>query len=183
MPCSVIILSGGRGTRAGGVNKGLLPYRGSTLVELVLQRIAPQADEILISANRNREQYDRLGHRVVGDKLSDFQGPLAGLQAALPQCNNDRVLVVACDMPQLPFDLAERLLPPLEECQLSYAWDGERDQYLVAALHRNLTASLEAYLASGERSVRGWYSTLDCRRVDFSDTPAAFRNINQLPGD
>ena len=181
MPCSAIILCGGRGARVGGVDKGLLQYRGSTLVERVLDRIAPQADEIIISANRNREQYESLGHQVVGDKLDDYQGPLAGLQAALPGCKHESVLVVACDMPQLPADLSQRLLPPLEACQLTYAWDGEREQYLVAALHRSLMASLEAYLASGGRSVHGWYSSLDCRSVDFSHSPEAFHNINQLP--
>lgn len=180
MSCSAIVLCGGRGTRVDGADKGLLHYGPSTLVEQALDRIRPQVDDIVISANRNRQSYEKLGFPVVDDTLPDYQGPLAGVQAALSSCRHEKVVVTACDMPNLPGDLVSRLLSPLETCDLSYAWDGERDQYLVAALHRRLADSLAAYLADGNRSVRGWYATLNCARVDFSDWPDAFTNINTL---
>jgi molybdenum cofactor guanylyltransferase len=181
MSCSAIILCGGRGTRVGGKDKGLLHYGDSTLVELALASISAQAGDIVISANRNRARYERLGYPVVNDGLSGFQGPLAGLHATLPLCAHEQVLVVPCDMPRLPHNLADRLLPPLQNCDLSYAWDGEREQYLVAAMHRQLSQSLSDYLSGGERSVRGWYSGLRSVQVDFSDQPESFVNINQLP--
>lgn len=182
MACSAIVLCGGRGSRAGGEDKGLLPWCNSSLVEHVLARVADQVDDIVISANRNRDRYRELGFPVVGDLLADYQGPLAGLQAALKSCRHETVFVTACDTPQLPEDVVSRLLAPLASCDVSYAWDGEREHYLVAVLHRELVTSLSSYLATGKRSVRGWYDTLRCRRVDFSDCPEAFMNINQING-
>ncbi len=178
MPCSAIILSGGRGSRAGGEDKGLLDHHGTPLVEQVLERLAPQVDDIIISANRNLERYGTRGHTVVSDQLQGFQGPLAGILACLPHCRHPLTLVVPCDVPGLPLDLAARLLPMLEDQEACYAWDGARDQYLCAGLHCTLTNSLRAYLASGQRSVHRWYAGLRCRRVDFSDRPDAFANIN-----
>lgn len=180
MACSAIVLCGGRGSRAGGKDKGLLPWGNSSLVEEVLARVAGQVDDIVISANRNRDRYEALGYPVIDDVLPDYQGPLAGLQAALGSCRHPTVFVTACDTPRLPEDVVARLLAPLEHCDISFAWDGEREHYLVAALHRRLASSLSSYLAAGNRSVRGWYDTLRCERVDFSDTPDAFLNINQL---
>ena len=49
-----VILAGGRGSRLGGVDKGLQPWRGTPLVDAVLARLAPQVDAIAISANRHR---------------------------------------------------------------------------------------------------------------------------------
>lgn len=179
MTCSAIVLCGGRGSRVGGNDKGLLPWGKSSLVESVLARIAGQVDDIVISANRNREQYEQLGYPVVGDLLADYQGPLAGLQAALGTCRHETVFVTACDTPLLPDDVVTRLLEALGHSDLSYAWDGERDHYLVAALHRRLGSSLSSYLSAGKRSVRGWYQMLHCERVDFSDEPQAFLNVNR----
>ncbi len=180
MSCSSIILCGGRGARVGGADKGLLDYCGQPFVQHVISRLSEQVDEILISANRNLEQYRGFGSAVVSDELDDYQGPLAGIAAALPQCRFPRVIIAACDMPRLPMNLAPRLLAALEGHDVSYAWDGGRDQYLVAALRRELGPELRAYLAAGNRSVHGWYETLRCERVDFSDHADAFANLNRL---
>jgi molybdopterin-guanine dinucleotide biosynthesis protein A len=180
MVCSGILLCGGRGRRAGGVDKGRLPYAGHTLAEQVLCRISPQVDDVVVSANRNLDWYGTLGHPVVRDCRADFQGPLAGLEAALPLCSHEAVLVVCCDMPELPRDLVTRLVEPLKDSgvDLCFAHDGERDHYLVALLRRSLLEHLGNYLDSGGRSVRGWYRQLRCRTVDFNEERAAFLNIN-----
>ncbi len=179
MHCSAIILSGGRGSRAGGQDKGLLHHRGTPLVEQVLERLAPQVDEVLISANRNLERYSALGHAVISDELENFQGPLAGILACLPHCRHEVTLVLPCDVPDVPTDLARRMLPALDTHDACYAWDGERDQYLVAALRCSVADSLRAYLAGGQRSVHRWYAELRCRAVDYSDCTQAFANINR----
>ena len=180
MLCSGIVLCGGRGTRVGGEDKGLLDYRGRPLVQQVLAQIAPQLDDLVISANRNQQDYERLGYPVVSDRLEDYQGPLAGILACLPHCRHEQVVIVPCDMPALPADLVTRLLSALEGRDISYAWDGEREQYLVAAWHRSLAKSLDAYLQSGQRAVRHWYAGLDTGQADFSDTTHSFTNVNRL---
>ena len=76
-----IILAGGQGRRMGGVDKGLQPLRGKPMAAWVIERLAPQVDEILVNANQNAEAYARFGYRVVPDSLGGFAGPLAGLHA------------------------------------------------------------------------------------------------------
>ena len=183
MKTSGIILCGGRGERVGGIDKGWLEYRGRPLVEQVLQRLQPQVSDVVISANRNLERYRALGHTAVSDEWENYQGPLAGIAAALPHCRHDACVVVACDMPLLPLDLGERLSAVLKSHRACCAWDGSREQYLAAGLQKEVHSSLEHYLASGRRSVRGWFEALDYRRVDFSDCPDLFLNVNRLePG-
>ena len=180
MKTSGIILCGGRGRRLGGVDKGWLEYRGRPLVEQALGRIKGQVDDIVISANRNLDRYRALGYTVVSDEIEDYQGPLAGIAAALPHCHHDTVIVVACDMPLLPDDLTARLTAALASHSACFAWDGKREQYLASAFGTQAANHLKDYLARGERSVQGWFAELDCVRVDFSDCPERFHNINRL---
>jgi len=180
-----LVLAGGAGRRVDGRDKGLIDWQGRPLVTHVVERLRPQVGRILISCNRNRAAYRALADGTVGDRRGDFQGPLAGLEAAREVIATPLLLVCACDMPLLPEDLATRLTAallapqdaPLDIC---YAHDGEREQYLCAALRSACLASLEAYLATGQRAVRGWYSTLRVQAVDFSDKAGCFANCNRL---
>jgi molybdenum cofactor guanylyltransferase len=73
-----LVLAGGQGSRMGGVDKGLQVFRGKPMVAHVIERLAPQVDELLINANRNPADYGRFGHRVIADEIEGFAGPLAG---------------------------------------------------------------------------------------------------------
>ncbi len=179
--CTAIILSGGRGTRAGGADKGLLPWGASTRVESVITVIRPQVDTILLSCNRNLPRYKSLGYPVVTDELPDYQGPLAGISSCLRHCSTDCALVLPCDSPDPAPDLAERLTSALQQdaTDVAYAHDGERAQFLFCALRAQCVDSLCSYLADGGRSVRGWLETVQARQVDFSDRREHFRNHNR----
>ena len=78
-----IVLAGGQGRRMGGVDKGLQALRGRPMIAAVLERLAPQVDEVLINANQNLEAYARFGYRVVTDEVGGFAGPLAGLASGM----------------------------------------------------------------------------------------------------
>jgi molybdenum cofactor guanylyltransferase len=176
-----IVLSGGQGRRAGGADKGLLPWKDSTQIETLLKVLRPQVDRLIISANRNLERYRELADIVVSDDLADYQGPLAGVAAALALVETNIALVVPCDCPNPPADLASRLLRALEDGQhqLVYAHDGTRAQYLFCALRKNSLESLRHYLAEGGRSVKGWHLGISYGVVDFSDCPESFANHNR----
>jgi molybdopterin-guanine dinucleotide biosynthesis protein A len=105
-----VVLAGGLGRRMGGADKGLIEYQGRPLIEWALAALASQVDEIFISANRNLDRYAAYGYRVLPDTLPDFPGPLAGVLAALEAVDTGWLLVVPCDTPHLPADLASRLL-------------------------------------------------------------------------
>ena len=82
-PLTGLILAGGRGTRLGGVDKGLVELHGRPLVEYVLERLRPQTGAILINANRHHERYAAYGVPVIPDLEGGFAGPLAGIAAGL----------------------------------------------------------------------------------------------------
>ena len=96
---SGLVLAGGRGSRMGNVDKGLQPFRSSTMVEHVLARLRPQVGPVAISANRNLDAYRAFDVMVLPDEVADgvepYPGPLAGLEAGLRHCATpDRKSVV-----------------------------------------------------------------------------------------
>ena len=185
-----LILAGGAGRRVGGQDKGLLPWHGQPLVQHVVQRLTPQVGKLLISCNRNQQRYLDYAPTLVTDKRSDYQGPLAGLEASLATIDTPWICMVACDVPDLPCDLVSRLymsmnLPDTspDVTPIACAHDGERAQFLCALLRRECIASVSQYLDSGQRSVGGWYHSQGLLEVDFADQPDAFLNLNAIQQD
>src|SRR5947209_14549865 len=109
-----LVLAGGRGSRMGGVDKGLQPHRGMPLAMQALLRLAPQVGALMINANRNLGAYESMGVPVWPDALPDYAGPLAGFLAGLERCETPYLVTVPCDSPLFPPDLVERLLAALE---------------------------------------------------------------------
>jgi molybdopterin-guanine dinucleotide biosynthesis protein A len=179
-PVSAIILAGGAGRRMGGQDKGLLLLNGRTLVMHVIQRIAAQVDEILISANRNLSDYQAFGYPVLRDASADFQGPLAGLLSGLRAARHEWVLSVPCDTPRLPENLVAELLAALlaERADIAVAQAGDRVHYAVMLCRRELAADLQASLGAGMRSVHAWQAQHHTLTVPFNDA-MAFANLNQ----
>jgi molybdopterin-guanine dinucleotide biosynthesis protein A len=177
---SGIVLAGGQGRRMGGVDKGLQMLRGRPMVEWVLERFAPQVDEIVINANQNIAAYEKLGRRVVPDDIGGFAGPLAGLHAGLKAAKHALVVTVPCDSPFLPADLVSRLKESLGKADLAVAKTGAQPHPVFALMKREVRESLEAFLASGGRKIDAWYAALKVVEVAFDDEADAFRNINTL---
>lgn len=175
-----VILAGGRGQRMGGVDKGLQLLDGKPLVRWVVERLAPQVDELLINANQNGARYAAFGHRVVPDQIPGFAGPLAGLHAALAATSHPLVATVPCDSPFLPGDLIFRLFSALTaaNADLAVARTFERPHPVFCLCRRHVLPHLNDYLASGERKFERWYSTLNLVEVPFDDEANAFANIN-----
>lgn len=175
-----VVLAGGLGRRLGGVDKGLQDLRGRPLVAHVIERFAPQVDELLINANRNRERYAAFGHRVVADLIPDFAGPLAGLHAALSAAAHPLVATAPCDSPFLPGDLVSRLFSALTVANASLAVARTFDQPhpVFCLCQRGVLPHLSDFLAGGGRKVDRWYATLDVVEVAFDDEAEAFANIN-----
>lgn len=175
-----VIIAGGRGSRLGGREKGLLELAGRPMIEFVIAALQPQVGELLINANREPENYRRFGLRVIPDTLTDYQGPLAGMAVALEQATNDLVLVAPCDAPLLPDDLVVRLHAELERtgAAICVPHDGERLQPLCALLRRTLLPSIHNFLAGGDRKLLLWLESRKPAIADFSDRRSAFFNVN-----
>src|SRR5947209_6369262 len=104
-----VILAGGRGSRMGGVDKGLQNYAGMPLALATLMRLQPQVGQVMINANRNIAAYESFGVPVWPDGLADYAGPLAGFLVGLERCETPWLVTVPCDTPRFPADLVERL--------------------------------------------------------------------------
>jgi len=180
LPVTAIILAGGRATRMGGMDKGLVELCGRPMIAHVLAALEPQVAHVMINANRNLARYAAFGCPVVADADDDFLGPLAGLSAGLGAAKTDLVLTAPCDCPLLIPDLAKRLHAALEreDAEIAVAFDGERLQPVFALVQRKLADSLAAYLGAGDRKIDRWFARHRLARVDFSDCPENFINVN-----
>lgn len=175
-----VLLAGGQGSRMGGVDKGLVELHGRPMAAHVLERLAPQVNEVLINANQNAERYAAFGHEVFPDQIGGFAGPLAGLHAALSLASHPLVVTAPCDSPFLPEDLVARLKAGLDAAgaDLAVARTFDQAHPVFCLCRRALADHLHAFLQGGGRRIDRWYADLDVVEVAFDDEEAAFRNIN-----
>ncbi|SEJ68180.1 molybdenum cofactor guanylyltransferase [Variovorax sp. OK212] len=188
-----LLLAGGRGSRMGGVDKGLQPFNGEPLALHAVRRLGPQVGTLMVNANRNLGDYEALGAPVWPDSLADYPGPLAGFLSGLAHCTTPWLLTVPCDTPLFPLDLAARLAEAAAagDAEIAIAsapetFDGAvalRPQPVFCLLRADLRESLRRYTEAGGRKVQAW--TAQHRRVLVpfdrpGDAPDAFFNANTL---
>jgi len=180
-----LVLAGGRGQRMGGVDKGLQLLRGTPLAQAALERLRPQVNALLISANRHLDTYTTFGVPVLTDDAPDHPGPLAGLLAGLRACPTAWLLAVPCDTPNFPADLAERLARAItaEGADIAMAATQEdgrvQPQPVFCLVRRSQAPDLAAFIADGGASPRAWAARHRTTLVTF-DEAAAFENANTL---
>ena len=176
MTITAVILAGGRGTRMGGVEKGLLDWRGRPLIAHLIDALAPQVEHILINANRAHERYAVFGLPIIRD-APDFEGmgPLAGMHTALSHAATERVICVPCDMPELPDDLVARLIQATQTAStrppLAYAIAAGRAYPTLSLLHRDYRDALAASLRQGHCAAWRCLDEHGAIPVDFGDRP------------
>ena len=179
---SAVILAGGRATRMGGQDKGLLEHQGQTFAERIATAFASQVSEVIINANRHMERYGALGHRVVSDQLEDFQGPLAGMYSGLMAANTPWIITAPCDGPFVSESYVSKMIEAADNGnqQLAVASDGDWLQPVYALIHRDLAESLLGFLDSGERKIDRWYRSVGFVEVIFDDDDGErmFTNVN-----
>jgi molybdopterin-guanine dinucleotide biosynthesis protein A len=183
-----IVLCGGRGSRMGNLDKGLVNLMGSPLILHVLQRLKPQVGEILVNANRNLSAYQAYCDRVLCDPEEEtFDGPLAGFRVGLEHAQTPLLLTVPCDCPVFPLNLAKRLFDALVQnnAQLAMVRSIEngvlRSQPVFSLMRTLALGSLKEFMSSGGRKIEDWTNTLKTVMVDFDqdgDNPLSFSNIN-----
>jgi molybdopterin-guanine dinucleotide biosynthesis protein A len=185
-----VILAGGRGSRMGGVDKGLQNFNGMPMALHTLLRLQPQVGEMMINANRNLGAYESFGVPVWPDVLADYAGPLAGFLTALERCETPWLVTVPCDTPLFPADLVARLAQAAQEqeCEIAMAAAREEDgqirtQPVFCLLRVELLESLVKFTQGGGRKIDAWTAQHKTAIVPFDqpgDEPKAFFNANTL---
>ncbi|OAT30920.1 molybdenum cofactor guanylyltransferase MobA [Proteus myxofaciens] len=174
------ILAGGRATRMGGVDKGLQILEGKPLYLHIADKLSSHVDHILISANRNLDEYRKSHYPVITDEIEDFAGPLAGMLAVLKNAQTPWVIFVPCDVPYFPVNLVKNLYEQKGDALASYVYDGNREHPTLSLLNRRVIPMLEKYLAQGDRKLMLFMKQIGAKPVLFADQAEAFINLNTL---
>lgn len=160
----------------GGLDKALVPLAGRPLIAHLIERLAPQADALAISANGDLSRFAPFNLPVFADERP--MGPLSGLLAGLRYAKAkgfERVVSVPVDTPFVPPDL----VAGLSQAPLAYAHAG-RSHYATAIWPVALADDLAAFLASGAKPrIVDFAARHGARSVDF-DRPEAFDNLNSI---
>ncbi len=175
-----VVLAGGRATRMGEQDKGLILFKNQPLISYALEALSSVCQRTYINANRNLIAYKEFGLVVICDQTQSFDGPLAGILTTLLHTDTEVLVVMPCDTPFFKAEHLQRLLNTRAEhdADIAIAFDGGQLHPLFLALKTSLAENLQGYLASGQRKVAGWLRPLKSVTVDFSDEPKIFTNIN-----
>src|SRR6059036_2048975 len=191
-----VILAGGRGSRMGGIDKGLQCFNGVPLALHTLMRLSPQVGDIMITANRNLAAYESFGVPVWPDSTSmgEFAGPLAGFMTGLERCETPYMLTVPCDTPLFPQDLVARLIDAFarEDADFAVAAAPEEDeqknvklkpQPVFCLMRTSMLESLVRFTQDGGRKIDAWTALHKTVIVPFDapgDDVRGFANANTL---
>lgn len=173
-----VILAGGRATRMGGGDKGLLTLGDQTILSRVMARLAPQVAGIALNANGDPDRFAAAGLPVIADSVAEYPGPLAGVLAGMDWAagqSASHIVTVAADGPFLPRDLVARLQAVGADLAIAASPSGRQPTFGLWPVA--LREDLRGALASGLRKVVQWTDRHGGATVDFPDD-AAFFNVN-----
>lgn len=180
-----VILAGGRASRMGGCDKGMLLLAGQSMLQWIVTRIKPQSSALAVNSNRDQADYTGFGLTVLQDKPPQLAGPLAGVLAAMEWArtqNCSHVLTVPVDTPFLPRDLTIRLARNVGQAGLSIAASDDgavRMHPTIGLWPLNLMDDLHEFLLSGKRKVRDFTSAHNPEIVAWGCAPVdPFLNVN-----
>lgn len=173
------ILTGGKGSRLDGVDKGLLQISDRKLIEYCIETIHPQVSTTIISANRNLQTYRSFGLHAFEDSFGNYEGPLAGFLSGLENTKTPYLVMLPTDVPFFPKDLVKRLVMPIlsGSCTATVAKVSGRIQPTFCCIPKESRRSLIDYLRSGQRKIIDWLRQLELMEISF-ETPEEFININ-----
>lgn len=175
-----VILAGGQGLRMGGADKAFLPLIGRPLIHHVLDRLRPQVDAVILSANGDPARFAALGCPVVADDVP--QGPLSGILSALRHAGAagaTHLVSTPVDTPFLPTDFVARLQAAAATSPegLAIARTADGDHPASAIWPVDLAPALAAFLAGGGAKVTRFTDAHAAARADFPDA-TGFLNLN-----
>ena len=192
-----VILAGGRATRMGGGDKALLPLGAGTVLDHVIDRLAPQVAGLALNANGDPDRFAAWGLPVLPDPVADRPGPLAGVLAGLDRAaaeGAETIVTVAADTPFFPCDLVPRLLQEAEgmahplvlaatpradgEATKSMSGSGRIRHPTFGLWPVALRDDLRAALQDGVRKVVMWTEKHGGREALFEAPGDPFFNVN-----
>ncbi|MCB1644265.1 MAG: molybdenum cofactor guanylyltransferase [Pseudomonadales bacterium] len=175
---TAVILSGGQGSRLGGIDKGLMTVNGIAVVRRLQKLFEPLCKEVMISANRHLQTYRLSGCQIITDEYRDYQGPVSGIAAIAPHIQTPYLLVCPCDLAGMVPAVYRKLISVYDGETAVMASTEKILQPLVFIASREDALSAAGWFEKGIRSARGWHEKLGTRSSDLGAYSHAFENIN-----
>ncbi len=160
------ILAGGFSRRFGR-DKATVSFAGTTLLEHVAARMAPDGVPVTV-ATRPDGPGREFGHPWVPDLLPG-EGPLSATAALLEACETPFLLVLPCDMPALPPDLGDRMLDFASGVEGVLPTTPDRTWPLPALLSVDCAPLFRSLVARGERRADAWLGEAPAALVPFTE--------------
>jgi len=169
------VLVGGRSSRM-GLDKALLPFRGSTLAAWIAREVATAAGEVTLVGNEALQSRE---FEAIPD-LFPHEGPLGGILTALHHTSSEWILVVACDMPFAHGSFLKRLIGAAVESGadvLLPCGPSGLPEPLCAVYNRTALPVIQARFAAGTRKVTAALEGLKVVTLEVAEV-ALFQNLN-----
>lgn len=182
---TVVIQAGGQSSRM-GEDKALKPFLGKPLIQRVIQRLAPIADEMIVTTNRPADYAFLKDVRLTPD-LKPGRGPLGGLYTAIASASHPLVAVIACDMPFASKNFLENSIRLMvgEEADVVIAKMDEGYEPFHAIYRRDTCLpAIEAAIEADQWKVIAWFPQVRVRALSpgevatFDPSGLCFWNVN-----
>lgn len=175
MQATLLVLAGGDSRRMGRT-KAWLAVGETTLLQWVVDRLAPAFSEVVVSFAQPEQVREHLPYRLVFDR-KPAAGPLAGLEAGLGVAKHEVTFAVACDMPYVTQEVAQMAVAASAGCDAAIPKIDGRAEPTCAAYRRPSLPRITAALDAGRYKASDLAEHLDVTWLEGLDAHL-FRSLN-----
>ena len=182
---AVVIMIGGKSSRLGGGIKSLIKINNKKIFDIILERIQPQIDKIIINSNIEDTEISKYKFPIIKDVKQGYLGPLAGIHAGMQWLNKNKpkvdwLLTLPGDTPFIPLNLVSCFEEKInQDSKIILAKSNDKIHPIIGAWHTSLLTSLNEHLESGTRKILEWAENHPVDFLEFNEKNYdPFFNIN-----
>jgi molybdopterin-guanine dinucleotide biosynthesis protein A len=177
--CAGIILSGGRNTRMGGINKAFLRLCGRYYLDWIIDTLSGTCSELLL-VTREPVLYRDWDLEIVQD-IFQFRSPLTGLHAGLVNMQADYAFCTSCDTPLLESEIVQVLIDEIEfEYDVIVPASGTYYQPLCAIYSKRCIPFIEEQLSFGNLKADHLYKKIKLKEIPYERFEAIDPDLNSF---
>ena len=182
---AVVIMIGGKSSRLGGGIKSLIKINNKKIFDIILERIQPQIDKIIINSNIEDTEISKYKFPIIKDVKQGYLGHLAGIHAGMQWLNKNKpkvdwLLTLPGDTPFIPLNLVSCFEEKInQDSKIILAKSNDKIHPIIGAWHTSLLTSLNEHLESGTRKILEWAKNHPLEFLEFNEKSYdPFFNIN-----
>ncbi|HBE42736.1 MAG TPA: hypothetical protein DDW27_16335 [Bacteroidales bacterium] len=173
---TAIVLAGGKNSRMEGVDKSMLPVKGTPMIRYIVNQLESHFREIIIGAG-DIEKYSFLNHEVIPDEIEGM-GPLMGIYSCLVGSNNDLNFITACDIPDINIDFVKEMLELSAGADIVMPVNDNNDnEPLYAVYRKTIIPAARKLLKEKKLKISGLFEMVNIKFIPF-DGRGWYHNLN-----